>query len=83
MHPPRSLGLHDMSGNVWEWVQDKKTSYNKVGTNNPINEDSGHRRVYRGGSWSNISNSLRCSYRYNYLPPSSSSNLGFRLLRSR
>ncbi|MEE8435894.1 MAG: formylglycine-generating enzyme family protein, partial [bacterium] len=77
------LGLHDMSGNVWEWVQDKKTSYNNVGTDNPIYERSGADRVARGGGWDNESRDLRCSVRDRYNPSDRVYDLGFRLVRVR
>lgn len=79
-----ALGLHDMSGNVWEWVHDKYTeNYEIVGTSNPINEGSGDDRVLRGGSWRSVSRYLRCSYRYDYGPSRRRNRLSFRLLRTR
>ena len=80
-YPPNPLGLHDMSGNVLEWVQDKFTKYGNIGTNNPINERSGFGRVFRGGSFSDALGYLRCSNRPNFPPSIRSSRLGFRLLR--
>ena len=78
------LGLHDMSGNLWEWVQDTYTkNYNNVGTDNPIYERSGGAPVYRGGGWRNGSSSLRCSNRNVYSHSLRGSYLGFRLLRLR
>jgi formylglycine-generating enzyme required for sulfatase activity len=43
-------GLHDMSGNVWEWVQD---GYNPVlpGGTDPIAPELDLNRVIRGGCW--------------------------------
>ena len=79
--PPNGLGLHDMSGNVWEWVKDLKSSYGNVGTTNPIYEDSGIFRVIRGGSWNSPSDRLRCSYRRGFLRFSSDNHRGFRLVR--
>ena len=81
--PSNSLGLHDMSGNVWEWVQDKKNNYSGVGSQNPINERFGYYRLFRGGSWYNGSRDLRCSKRGNGGSSYKRNYLGFRLLRLR
>ena len=76
------LGLHDMTGNVWEWVQDIKTSYDNVGTDNPIYEGSGASRVNRGGGWNYSPQYLRCSFRYSFTPSRRDYSLGFRFLRT-
>ena len=78
-----SLGLHDMSGSVWEWVQDKFTKYGYVGTNNPINERSGAYRVFRGGGWLSKPGDLRCSNRAHAESGYRTGALGFRLVRVR
>ena len=79
-YPPNALGLHDMSGNVYEWVQDNFTNYGKVGTNNPINERFGTLRVHRGGGWNGGPVNLRCSNRDFGTPKGRNSDLGFRLV---
>jgi formylglycine-generating enzyme len=50
---PNELGLHDMSGNVWEWVSDRfDAGYYRVSPRvNPQGPDTGTVRVLRGGSW--------------------------------
>lgn len=79
-----SLGLHDMSGNLTEWVADSYTrNYSNVGTDNPIYERSGSLRTGRGGDWRGGSSSLRCSSRHQLYPSVRSRSLGFRLVRLR
>ena len=75
------LGLHDMSGNLWEWVQDKFTGYGNVGTNNPIFERFDSDPVIRGGGWSGRTRALRCSTRTLYGSSDRLTFIGFRLVR--
>jgi sulfatase modifying factor 1 len=85
-YKPNSLGLYDMSGNVWEWVQDKFSveAYAHHVKDNPIyKEEEGSFRVRRGGSWNSTPWSPRCSYRYGFKHDRSIFDLGFRLVRSK
>ncbi len=75
------LGLHDMSGNVGEWVQDMfaDDAYEQHGSRNPINESSGSGRVVRGGSWYFDAMSTRCTNRSVHDQDFDFYALGFRL----
>ena len=80
--PPNAFGLHDMLGNVWEWVED---CWNPSHAGAPA--DGGARlsgdcnwRVLRGGSWLNGPASLRAAARFRTGPETRAYfNNGFRI----
>ena len=60
---PNELGIYDMSGNIWEWVQDWKGDYTKEDQINPKGPETGIERVCRGGGWNREIDRSRVSYR--------------------
>jgi formylglycine-generating enzyme required for sulfatase activity len=61
---PNSYGLHDMNGNVWEWVSDfYSDQYPSDAVTNPTGPVSGDLRVRRGGSWHTWALYSRCQFR--------------------
>ena len=76
---PNGLGLYDMSGNVFEWVEDRYGDYPSGTVTDPQGPSSGSYRVFRGGSWSNGASRSRSEDRDGYSPAGSGSGLGFRL----
>ncbi len=81
---PNELGIYDMTGNVWEWCQDRFDSnyYSNSPSSNPKGPSSGAIRVLRGGSWFNIARNCRVSRRFHYTPGSRDYYFGFRLAAS-
>ena len=79
---PNELGIYDMTGNVWEWCQDRFGSYNSYAQTNPTGASSGSDRVNRGGSWHSYPWSCRSSVRSYYTPDDGGYHLGLRLVLS-
>lgn len=77
------LGLYDMSGNVWEWCQDKwHDNYEGAPIDGTAWEIGGSSsRVVRGGRWSDGAQACRSAYRGGYSPDGRDySGIGFRLV---
>lgn len=73
-------GVHDMSGNVSEWVQDiyDQFYYQSAPMMHPTGPEQGRNRVYRGGSWDSRSVDLRTSKRFAATEGRKDAVLGFR-----
>jgi formylglycine-generating enzyme required for sulfatase activity len=82
-YPSNPWGLFDMSGNVWEWVNDYwKDSYSSGSQTDPVGPSGVSYRVYRGGGWGSSAPDCRSAGRSHDSPSGRYAGLGFRLLRT-
>jgi len=80
--PPNGWGVHDMHGNVWEWVQDCKSDYRGAPADGSAWESEDCiPRVVRGGSWYLVPWHMRSVYRGWYATEYRNNDLGFRIAR--
>jgi formylglycine-generating enzyme required for sulfatase activity len=83
--PPNGYGLHNATGNVWEWCSDwfAPDYYASSPERDPQGPTSGTHRVMRGGSYlchESYCNRYRVAARSGNTPDSSTGNLGFRVV---
>ena len=81
---PNSWNLYDMSGNVWEWVEDYyHSNYTGAPTNgDPWLSPTSSTRVLRGGSWGNYAGYCRSANRGSDSPSDAGGYYGFRIVLS-
>ena len=89
-YPPNSYGLYDMTGSVWEWVQDqyRANAYQlllekyQTEIRNPLLFDEStryDRLIVRGGSYRSVNRiNARTPVRYPMFPNDWHTNIGFR-----
>ena len=73
-------GVHDLTGNVWEWVEDSfdPTYYQRSPELAPVNRSRANSKVIRGGGWGNNPWGLRATLRHANPPEYGLSMVGFR-----
>ena len=78
------FGLHDVHGNVWEWVEDCWNDGYRGAPTDGSAWESGEceRRVLRGGSWYSVPELLRSADRDRYSAGGRLNNAGFRVART-
>jgi len=79
-YPPNGFGLHDVHGNVSEWVADCwHPSYAGAPAEGSAWNGGGELRVIRGGAWNDLPRTLRCSHRDCLPRDCRRDNVGFRI----
>ncbi|HAJ79251.1 MAG TPA: hypothetical protein DCO75_05725 [Fibrobacteres bacterium] len=77
---PNPWGIHDMTGNVWEWTYDhyQPDYYSVSESKDPRGPEVGQYRTVRGGGWYSAARQLRIKNRFWFEPNSPEISIGFR-----
>lgn len=81
-YPGNAWGLHDMHGNVYEWVQDwyEEFYYFECPKEDPAGPSRGQGKVIRGGCYSLLSADCRSAARRSHAPTTGAETIGFRVV---
>jgi len=77
-YPPGNYGLYDMTGNAWEWVEDRYIADWYADTSGATSPDVGRYRVVRGGGWYANEQGIRAANRHRFSPTDAEVSIGFR-----
>jgi len=78
---PNPWGLHDMVGNLYEWLWDAYSPYPEGGITDPAGPLTDGPRITRGGSWHSPPAHCRLARRASRPAATTDRNLGFRVAR--
>ena len=84
-YPENDYGLYDMSGNLWEWVDDwyYRNYYSISPLENPPGPEDGTYKIIRGGGWSDSDDRNLMNHFRSYADPEvQSTTVGFRCAQS-
>ncbi len=79
--PPNGFSIHEILGNVNEWVEDtySETFYAQTkDARDPVNTETGTQKVFRGGSFMNMGRELTIFNRFHQNPRFCHASIGFR-----
>lgn len=82
---PNAFGVHDMIGNVSEWIEDcHMPSHDAVSEAGapPIVKGACAKRIAKGGSWGTLGSNLRTAERFPYAPAHRDDSIGIRVAKT-